>query len=78
VVLLTDGRPVAGDPEVRAERRRARQLGVRIHTVFVGLGECPAVLDRLSAQTRGLGFRARAAAGGQIALEPRGWGQELE
>jgi MoxR-like ATPase len=78
VVLLTDGRPVAGDPEVRAERRRARQLGVRIHTVFVGLGECPAVLDRLSAQTRGLAFRARAAAGGQIALEPRGSGQELE
>jgi MoxR-like ATPase len=77
-VLLTDGLPVAGDPEVRAERALARRLGVRVHTVFVGLGECPAVLDRLSAETGGAGFRARAGPGGRIRLEPRDFRVELE
>jgi MoxR-like ATPase len=71
VVLLTDGLPVAGDPEVRSERALARRLGVRVHTVFIGLGACPAVLDRLSAETGGLRFQARPVAGGQIRLESR-------
>lgn len=71
VVLLTDGLPVAGDPEVRAERRLAQHLGVRVHTVFIGLGDCPEVLDRLSAETRGLDFRARPVRGGRIEVERR-------
>jgi len=71
IVLLTDGLPVAGDPEVRAEHRHARRLGVRVHTVFVGLGPCPAVLDRISRETGGAGFRARSGAGGAMHLDAR-------
>ncbi|HXZ85532.1 MAG TPA: vWA domain-containing protein, partial [Myxococcota bacterium] len=71
VVLLTDGLPVAGDPEVRAERALARRLGVRVHSVFIGLGEYPAVLDRLSAETGGVRFRARPLPGDRIHLETR-------
>ena len=44
IVLLTDGIPVLGDPGVRSERALARQLGVKVHTVFIGLGDCPEVL----------------------------------
>jgi MoxR-like ATPase len=72
VVLLTDGVPVEGDPEVRHERALARRLGVRVHTVFLGLGECPPVLDRISSETGGLRFAARPGAGGELALRERG------
>jgi MoxR-like ATPase len=65
-VLLTDGVPVAGDPWIVRERARARGLGVAVHTVFVGLGECPAVLDVLSLETRGLRLRAIARVGGRV------------
>jgi len=77
-VLLTDGLPVAGDPEVQAERALARRLGVRVHTVFVGLGRCPAVLDRVSTETGGLSFLARPVPGGRIRIEARGSGLERE
>jgi len=66
VVLLTDGVPVVGDPEVLRERAAARRLGVRVHTVFIGTGPVPAVLDALSLETGGLRFRARPRAGGRI------------
>jgi uncharacterized protein with von Willebrand factor type A (vWA) domain len=56
ILLLTDGVPVLGDPAVRRERILARQLRVRIHTVFLGLGECPPVLDDISTETGGLRF----------------------
>lgn len=69
VVLLTDGVPVVGDPEVRAERATARRLGVRVHTVFIGTGPRPRVLDRLARETGGLGFRARPRAGRGISVE---------
>jgi hypothetical protein len=69
VVLLTDGVPVVGDPEVRAERALARSLGVRVHTVFLGTGPRPAVLDRLALETGGLGFRAHPRAGRGISVE---------
>jgi hypothetical protein len=77
-ILLTDGLPVTGDPEVRAERALARQLRVRVHTVFVGLGPCPEVLDRLSAETGGLAFLARPGPGGRIRVETRTSRPELE
>ncbi|MEE9278995.1 MAG: AAA family ATPase [Myxococcota bacterium] len=71
VVLLSDGVPVLGDPEVRRERALARQLGVKVHTVFLGRGECPRVLDDLSAETGGLCFVGRPEPGGQIAVTLR-------
>ncbi len=69
IVLLTDGIPVLGDPEVRRERARARKLGVRIHTVFLGPGEPPAILERLARETRGLRFVARSTARGGLRVE---------
>ena len=69
VVLLTDGIPVTGDPQVREERAEARRLGVRIHTVFVGTGPRPDVLDDLARETGGLAFHARPRAGRGIAVE---------
>lgn len=71
VVLLTDGLPVAGDPSVARERKLAQRLGVRVHTVFLGTGPVPDVLDRLSIETGGLRFRARPQAGGRLAVESR-------
>jgi MoxR-like ATPase len=71
VVLLTDGVPVVGDPTVAAERALARRLGVRIHTVFLGVGDCPEVLDLLSRETGGRGFVGRPGADGRLRVRPR-------
>lgn len=58
VVMLTDGLPITGDTRVLAERRLAQRLGVSLHTVFIGEGECPLVLDDISRETGGLRFQA--------------------
>jgi hypothetical protein len=71
VVLLTDGVPVLGDPDVRRERRLARELGVKVHTVFLGLGECPEVLDEISRETQGLCFVARPRPDGRLTVLER-------
>ena len=63
VVMLTDGVPVLGDPTVARERALARRLGVKVHTVYLGSGACPEVLDVLSHETGGLRFAARFEAG---------------
>ncbi|MCP4007115.1 MAG: AAA domain-containing protein [bacterium] len=68
IVLLTDGVPILGDPEVRRERALARELGVRVHTVFLGLGECPRVLGEIAAETGGLRFTARPRPGGKLSV----------
>ena len=68
IVLLTDGLPVAGDPELVSESARARALGVRIHTVFLGLGDPPAILERISSATDGLAFVGRPLAGGRLSV----------
>jgi Mg-chelatase subunit ChlD len=57
LVLLTDGVPVAGDPRALRERALAAELGARIHTVFLGPEETPALLEELAAETGGLCFR---------------------
>ena len=71
VVLLTDGLPIIGDTSVRRERQLARRLGVALHTVFLGNGDCPPVLDDISLETAGLRFRGRPIAGGGLRLEER-------
>jgi uncharacterized protein with von Willebrand factor type A (vWA) domain len=71
IVMLTDGVPVLGDPAVRSERALARELGVRVHTVFLGMGECPAVLDEISRETAGLRFEARLRADGRVSVRER-------
>jgi hypothetical protein len=70
-VLLTDGVPVLGDPHVRRERALARELGVKVHTVFLGLGECPGVLDEISRETDGLCFVARPRPDGRVTVLER-------
>ncbi len=71
VVLLTDGVPVLGDPHVRRERALARELGVKVHTVFLGLGECPEVLDEISRETQGRGFAVRPQPDGRVTVLER-------
>ncbi len=71
IVLLTDGLPIIGDTTVRRERQLARRLGVALHTVFLGNGDCPPVLDDISAETGGLRFRGRPLTGGGLRLEER-------
>ena len=71
IVLLTDGLPIIGDTTVRRERQLARRLGVALHTVFLGNGDCPPVLDDISLETSGLRFHGRPIAGGGLRLEER-------
>ncbi len=71
VVLLTDGLPIIGDTTVARERQLARRLGVALHTVFLGNGDCPPVLDDISLETGGLRFRGRPLAAGGLRLEER-------
>ena len=71
IVLLTDGLPIIGDTTVRRERQLARRLGVALHTVFLGNGDCPPVLDDISIETGGLRFCGRPLPGGGLRLEER-------
>lgn len=71
IVLLTDGLPIIGDTTVRRERQLARRLGVALHTVFLGNGDCPPVLDDISLETAGLRFHGWPTAGGGLRLEER-------
>lgn len=74
IVMLTDGVPVLGDPQVRRERALARELGVKVHTVFLGLGECPEVLDEISRETEGAGFVGRPGPDGRLSVRERPMG----
>jgi len=73
-VLLTDGVPVLGDPAVRRERALARELGVKVHTIFLGLGECPEVLDEISRETDGAMLSARMQRAGHVVVGERAAG----
>ena len=53
VLFLTDGQPTTGDRNVAREMLLAEELGVAVHTIFIGNSHCPAVLDRLSERTGG-------------------------
>lgn len=69
-VLLTDGVPVLGDPQVLRERALARRLGVRVHTVYMGHDDAPAVLERLARETGGLSFVLETTAAGTLRVRP--------
>jgi Mg-chelatase subunit ChlD len=71
IVLLTDGVPVVGDPAVVKERQLAKRLGVRVHSVFLGLGQFPRVLDEISLETGGLRFVARPRPSGRLSVRER-------
>ena len=71
VVMLTDGLPITGDTRVKRERALAHQLGVSLHTVFIGEGECPPVLDEISRETHGLRFRASSGGSGTLEVVER-------
>jgi MoxR-like ATPase len=58
ILFLTDGEPTQGDWLVREERKQAKQMGVSIHTLFIGTTECPEILDILSEETDGSQFLA--------------------
>jgi Mg-chelatase subunit ChlD len=58
VVLLTDGVPVVGDARVVRERSELADLGARIHTIFLGAEEHPALLVELAEESGGVCFRA--------------------
>jgi len=53
ILFLTDGHPSSGDRNVVRQIEAAQALGVSVHTIFVGYGECPPVLDRMSLSTKG-------------------------
>merc|ERR1712187_612958 len=53
ILFITDGHPSDGDKAVEREIADARSLGVAVHTVFIGYGECPDVLDEISIRTKG-------------------------
>ncbi len=69
ILLITDGVPVAGDPSVRRERRAARELGARIHPVYLGGEAMPSVLRELAAETEGVCFEARRERSGTVLRE---------
>ncbi|HEY8123650.1 MAG TPA: AAA family ATPase [Myxococcota bacterium] len=69
IALLTDGVPVVGDARAARERALARELGARIHTVFLGNEETPPLLVELAEETGGLCFRV-ARDRGRSALVP--------
>jgi len=59
VLLITDGVPTHGDPEVRLQRARAQDLGVVVHSVYLGWPlRYPPALEALSESTRGSQFAA--------------------
>ena len=46
------------DAELDEEQAWAKRLGVSIHTVFIGDGEYPPILDTLAMNTGGARFQA--------------------
>ena len=71
IVFLTDGEPTQGDWLVREERKQASQLGVCIHTLFIGTTECPEILDILSEESDGSQFLATPNERGGLVLAER-------
>jgi len=58
IVFLTDGLPTSGCKVLAEETERAIELGVSVHTLFIGSKPYPEILERLSMSTHGAQFRA--------------------
>jgi MoxR-like ATPase len=71
ILFLTDGVPTQGDWEVKAEREMAKELGVAIHTIFIGKNKCPRILELISEETSGAQFQASTDRFGVIRIEER-------
>ena len=71
ILFLTDGVPTQGDWEVKAEREMAKDLGVAIHTIFIGKNKCPRILEMISEETSGAQFQAATDRYGVIRIEER-------
>jgi uncharacterized protein with von Willebrand factor type A (vWA) domain len=71
ILFLTDGVPTQGDWEVKAERELAKELGVAIHTIFIGKNKCPRILEIISEETNGAQFQASTDRYGVIRIEER-------
>lgn len=77
ILFLTDGVPTQGDWEVKAEREMAQDLGVSIHTIFIGKNKCPRILEIISEETNGAQFQASTDRYGVIRIEERNPAPEL-
>ena len=71
ILFLTDGVPTQGDWEVKTERELAKDLGVAIHTIFIGKNKCPRILEIISEETQGAQFQASTDRYGIIRIEER-------
>jgi MoxR-like ATPase len=71
ILFLTDGVPTQGDWEVKAERELAKELGVAIHTIFIGKNKCPRILEIISEETSGAQFQASTDRYGIIHIDER-------
>jgi len=59
ILLITDGVPTHGDPEASRQRAWAQQLGVVVHSVYLGWPQSfPTALETLSVDTRGCRYAA--------------------
>lgn len=58
ILFITDGIPTSGDPNVKAQRRRAKNIGVCIHSIFIGSKNYPKILEEISRETVGTQFMA--------------------
>jgi MoxR-like ATPase len=77
ILFLTDGVPTQGDWEVKAERELAKELGVAIHTIFIGKNKCPRILEIISEETNGAQFQASTDRYGVIRIEERNQPESL-
>ncbi len=71
ILFLTDGVPTQGDWEVKNERALAQELGVSIHTIFIGKNKCPRILEIISEESDGAQFQASTDRHGVIRIEER-------
>ena len=69
ILFITDGIPTSGDTEVKRERKRAKKLGICIHSIFIGSKNFPIILDAISKETYGSQFVAYEHKDGKIKIE---------